>query len=150
MSAVLSGGCECGAIRYECAAEPVMAGHCHCRSCQKASGTGHASHIMVPKAATKISGEATFYERSADSGNTVRRGFCPNCGAPVYGESSGWPDMLVLRAGSLDDPERFRPGMIVYAADAPSWDPMDPALPSSPKMPEADRQTDFRERDSDG
>lgn len=44
--------------------------------------------------------------------------------------------MLVLRAGSLDDPERFHPGMIIYAAAAPSWDCMDPTLPSAPKMPE--------------
>ena len=136
MSTVLSGGCECGAIRYECSAEPLMAGHCHCRSCQKASGTGHVSHLMVPKAAVTITGDARLYERAADSGTRVRRGFCPNCGAAVYGESSGWPDVLTLRAGSLDDPERFHPGMIVYAAAAPSWDRMDPALPSYARMPE--------------
>jgi hypothetical protein len=136
MSALLTGGCECGAIRYECSAAPIMAGHCHCGSCQKASGTGHASHMMVPRAALRITGEARFYERTADSGNTVRRAFCPSCGAPVYGESSGWPDVMTLRAGSLDDPELFRPGMVVYAARAPSWDHMDPELPSFPKMPE--------------
>ena len=136
MSAALTGGCECGAIRYACSAAPLMAGHCHCRSCQKQSGTGHASHLMVPKAAITITGEATFYERSADSGNTVRRGFCPRCGSPVWGVSSGFPEILVLRAGSLDDPERFRPGAIVYAASAPGWDHMDPALPSFPRMPE--------------
>ena len=136
MSAALTGGCECGAIRYECSAEPIMAGHCHCRSCQKASGTGHSSHMMVLRAATTITGEAAVYERKADSGNTVRRGFCPRCGSPVWGESSGFPDVLVLRAGSLDDPERFRPGAVVYAANAPGWDHMDPALRSFAKMPE--------------
>ena len=136
MSAALTGGCECGAIRYQRSAEPIMAGHCHCRSCQKASGTGHASHLMVPKAATTTTGEAAFYERGADSGNTVRRAFCPTCGSPVWGESSGFPDVVVLRVGSLDDPERFRPGAVVYAANAPDWDHMDPALPSFPKMPE--------------
>jgi hypothetical protein len=136
VSAVLTGGCECGAIRYECSAVPIMAGHCHCRSCQQASGTGHASHLMVPKAAITINGAATVYERGADSGNTVRRGFCPRCGSPVWGESSGFPDVVVLRAGSLDDPERFRPGAVVYAANAPGWDHMDPALPSFPGMPE--------------
>jgi hypothetical protein len=136
MSAVLSGGCECGGIRYECSAEPIMAAHCHCRACRKASGTGHGSHVLVPRAAVRITGDARFYQRPADSGNTVRRAFCPSCGASVYGESSGWPDMMTLRAGSLDNPELFRPGMIVYAAAAPSWDHMDPALPSSPTMPE--------------
>jgi hypothetical protein len=136
MSAVLTGGCECGAIRYECSAEPIMAGHCHCRSCGKAGGIGHASHLMGPKAAMTIKGDARFYERAAESGNRVRRGFCPICGAVIYGESSGWPDVLTLLAGSLNDPELFRPGMIVYAGDASSWDRMDPVLPSHARMPE--------------
>jgi hypothetical protein len=91
---------------------------------------------MVPKAAISISGAASWYERPADSGNTVRRAFCPHCGTPVCGESSGFPDVLMLRAGNLDDPERFRPGARVYAADAPSWDHMDPGLPSFEGMPQ--------------
>jgi hypothetical protein len=90
---------------------------------------------MVPKAAMTITGQARFYERMADSGHRVRRGFCPDCGCPVYAENSGRPDTLMLRAGSLDDPELFRPAMVVYAEAAPSWDHMDPALPSSPRMP---------------
>jgi hypothetical protein len=135
MSAVLSGGCECGALRYECSAEPIMGGHCHCRSCQKASGTGHASHVMVPRAGTTITGKATFYERVADSGNTVRRGFCPVCGVPVYAENSGWPDMLVVGAGSLDNPELFHPGMIVYAARAPSTNRSDTTNPITRSTP---------------
>lgn len=76
---------------------------------------------MVPKAATTITGNTRFYERVADSCNMVRRGFCPNRGAAVLGESPGWPDTVTLRAGSLDDSELFRPGMIVHADDAPSW-----------------------------
>lgn len=135
MSPVLTGGCECGAIRYERSADPIMAGHCHCGSCRRASGTGHVTHLMVPKAAITNTCDAAVYERSADSGNRMRRGFCPSCGGAVYGESSGWPEMLTLRAGSLDDPELFRPGMIVYADAAPIWDRMDPALPRIPTMP---------------
>jgi hypothetical protein len=136
MAELITGGCECGALRYECAAVPLMAAHCHCRSCRKSGGTGHGSHLMVPRAAVTISGEARFYERPADSGSKVRRAFCPTCGSPVYGETSGFPDVLVLRAGSLDDPEQFRPGARVYAAQAPAWDHMDPALRSFPGMPE--------------
>jgi hypothetical protein len=136
MAETITGGCECGAIRYQCAAVPLMAAHCHCRSCQKASGTGHGSHMMVPRAALTVTGEASWHKRVGDSGNVVRRAFCPACGSPVYGETSGFPDVVVLRAGSLDDPEMFRPGARVYAADAPGWDYMDPALRSFAKMPE--------------
>lgn len=136
MADTFSGGCECGAIRYRCSAVPLMAGHCHCRSCQRSSGTGHTSHLMVPRAAVTVTGEPAWYARAADSGNTVRRAFCPQCGASLYGETSGFPDILVLRAGSLDDPEVFRPAARLYAADAPAWDHMDPALRSFTKMPE--------------
>jgi hypothetical protein len=71
---------SCGAIRYEIAAGPVMAGHCQCRDCQRASGGGHASHIGFPRAAVKLEGKATLWDKAADSGNTVTRAFCPTCG----------------------------------------------------------------------
>jgi len=82
-----------------------MAGHCSCRSRREASGTGRGSHLMVPKAATTITGAARFYERTADSGNTVRRGFCPRCGAAVY----GWPEMLVPRPATWTTRSGFGP-----------------------------------------
>ncbi len=130
-----TGGCACGAIRYECSAEPVMAGHCQCRDCQKQSGTGHASGMPVPKAAFKLSGNLKFYETKGDSGNTVGRGFCPDCGTPVYGRNSGMPDMLFLVVGSLDNPSLFKPGMVVYTSRAQPWDTMDAALPRFAEMP---------------
>jgi hypothetical protein len=132
VSPVRTGACECGAIRYERSAEPIMAAHCHCRSCQKASNAGHGSHLRVPKAAVR----GPLLRAHGRQCNRVRRRFCPNCGAPVYAENAGRPDTLMLRAGSLDDPELFRPAMIVYAEGAPSWDHLDPALPSVPRMPE--------------
>lgn len=136
MSALMTGGCECGALRYQCSAVPLMAGHCHCRSCRKSSGTGHGSHLMVARAAVAITGAASVYERAADSGHKVRRSFCPTCGVAVHSEDSGFPDIVVLRAGTLDDPELYRPGARIYAAEAPSWDHMDPALRSFAGMPE--------------
>lgn len=135
MKLPFTGGCLCGAIRYECSAEPVMAEHCQCLDCQKQSGTGHASGMLVPKGALKITGTAKYYETKADSGNTVARGFCPNCGIPVFSRSTGMQDMTFLVVGSLDDPSEFRPGMVVYTSCAQPWDVVDPALPRFPKMP---------------
>jgi hypothetical protein len=131
-----TGGCACGAVRYQSSAAPAMAAQCHCRNCQKASGTGHGSHILVPKTALEVTGEVRYHESLADSGNTVSRGFCPTCGAPVLSKNSGFHDMMVVSAGSLDDPALFRPGMIVYTERAPAWDRMDPALPRFAGMPE--------------
>lgn len=58
----LTGGCLCGGVRYECAAEPMLQGHCQCRDCQKGTGTGHSSHFGMPAGALKLSGELRAYE----------------------------------------------------------------------------------------
>ncbi len=135
MTVIFSGGCLCGAARYESMGEPVVSGHCYCDDCRRASGTGHCSHIGVPKQAFAVTGETRTFEKPADSGNVVGRVFCPTCGAAVYSLNSGMADLVFIRASSLDDPEVFQPQMIVYAARAASWDHLDPALPAFDEMP---------------
>jgi len=135
MADPITGGCACGAIRYECTGEPLAALHCQCRDCRRFSGTGHFSIMIVPKAAVKLLGEPTYYVTDADSGHRVSRGFCPDCGSPVLGCYTGFPDSVGLAAGSLDDPSRFTPSMVIYAARGPRWDVTDPALPAFPEMP---------------
>lgn len=125
-----TGGCHCGAVRYACNAEPQVAGHCQCHDCRRTSGTGHASHMMVPADAVTFEGRAKGYDAPAASGNLVTRRFCANCGAPVYSTNTGFPGAVFLRASSLDDPAHFKPQMVVWAASAPAWDHVDPALPS--------------------
>jgi hypothetical protein len=136
MAVPFTGGCACGAVRYECSAEPVMAGNCHCRDCQRASGGPFAPVVIAPKAAVKITGAVKYYEVKGDSGNAIRRGFCPNCGSPLFGMPSGLPMELVsIRAASLDDPSWYRPAMDIYTASAQPWDHMNPDIPKFPKMP---------------
>lgn len=132
----LSGECLCGAVEYECAEEAIMAGHCQCTDCQKISGAGHISSIMVPRGSLTIRGSLKFHEKQADSGNIVRRGFCPECGCHIYAENSGMPHLEFIRAGSLHDLEEFRPSVVVFARSGPSWDHMDPALPRFETMPQ--------------
>jgi len=91
--------------------------------------------MAVPATAFTLSGEVTLYEKPADSGNMVSRGFCPTCGAAVYSLNSGSTDLVFPRASSLDDPEVFKPQLIVYAAKAATWDRMDPNLPAFDAMP---------------
>ena len=131
----LTGGCQCGALRYDCSAEPLFAGNCHCRDCQKASGAGYVPAFAVPDTAVKIAGAVKYYESRADSGNTFSRGFCPTCGSRVFGKSSGFPQFLLITAGSLDDPSRFKPSMDFFTASAQAWDHMNPMLPKFPKQP---------------
>lgn len=133
MSDVLRGGCLCGAVSYEAKAAPMVVGHCHCDDCRKTSGSGHCTHIGVPEDAFEVSGKVTFFDKPADSGNVVSRGFCTTCGSAIYSTNSGMP---FVRASSLDDPNAITPQMIVYASRAPVWDKMDPELPSFAEMPE--------------
>jgi hypothetical protein len=135
MATVIKGGCLCGAVRYECKADPIMAGHCQYRDCQKDSGTGHASMMMFPKAAIKITGTAKEHQRKADSGNTVTRGFCANCGSPIYWRTTGMSDGMWIHVGSLDAPGAFGPQFVVWTASGRAWDHLDPALPKFERSP---------------
>jgi hypothetical protein len=135
MAPGFKGGCLCEAVRYESKADAVMAGHCQCHDCRRSSGTGHCSHLAVPRDAVAVTGAVTVYDRPADSGNIVSRAFCPTCGAPVYSLNSAIPHLIFIRASSLDDLEAFKPQVVVYASRAASWDHVDAALPAFPTMP---------------
>ena len=131
-----AGGCACGAIRYECSADPMFSAHCYCRDCQRASGAAMATVIGVPKAAVKIlKGEPRYYEVIADSGKKISRGFCTNCGSPLFTLLEAMQDALGIRAASLDDSSGFRPGMSIWTSSAPAWAPIVDNLPKFPKMP---------------
>lgn len=83
MGAKWTGGCMCGAVRYECSAEqPAFTTNCYCHDCQRASGTALTSNLVVPAEAVRITrGQLKYHEHTADSGNKVRRGFCADCDA---------------------------------------------------------------------
>ena len=135
MATPFSGSCACGAIRYECSADPVFSWNCHCRDCQRASGGAFCPVLYVPKAALTITGQSTYYEVTAESGNRVRRGFCPACGSPLFIDADLVPDLLGLWAASLDDPSRFQPAVHVWTESAQPWDCMNPTLPKVEKAP---------------
>ncbi len=129
-----TGGCLCGAVRYVCDAEPAMAGFCQCEDCRRSSGAGHCAHVAVPPGSVTFSGKTKGYARAADSGHMITRHFCPTCGSAVFSTNDAMP-MMFLRASSLDDPEIFKPQMLVYASRGASWDKPGAGLPSFPTMP---------------
>lgn len=131
-----SGGCACGAVRYEAGGEPVFQNHCQCLDCQKRSGTGHGSYLtFAGRADVAITGEAGTWRVVADSGNDKIHAFCPTCGTPVYLTFAAMPELIAVHAASLDDPERFRPQAVTYGVRGLSWDAIDPALPTFERMP---------------
>ena len=111
MTQKLSGGCACGAIRYETDADPIVMLNCHCSDCRKASGSGYAAIIFVRKDEVKLRGEVRFDGVRGSSGKMVERGFCPNCGSPVIQKVERLANALGIQAGSLDDPALYKPSM---------------------------------------
>ena len=135
MTQPYTGGCACGAVRYEISGEPVFQNHCQCRDCQRKSGTGHGSYLTFPRGGVKQTGQAALWDIVADSGNVKTRAFCPSCGSPVSMTFAAMPDIFTIHAASLDDPGRFQPQVVTYAVRAHAWDSLDPGLQSFEKMP---------------
>ena len=136
MAIPYSGGCACGAIRYQTSSEPIVQNHCQCRDCQKRSGTGHGSYLAFSRRAdVKITGAANTWRVAGDSGNDKIHAFCPTCGTSVYLTFSAMPDLIALHAASLDDPGRFEPQVVTYTMRGHMWDMMDPSLPKFERMP---------------
>jgi len=126
MAQIISGGCACGAIRFECSLAPVLMVNCHCRDCQRASGTAYAAVLTVPKAGVQMRGEPRYHKLVGKAGNAVERGFCPTCGSPVSVKLERFPDALGLPAGSLDDPSIYRPTVEVFTSRAQPWNHLNP------------------------
>lgn len=136
MATTRTGGCLCGAVRYESEGEPVFSLQCHCRDCQRSSGTAYIAAIRVPSAGFRITqGAPKRYVGKADSGNEIIRAFCGDCGSPLWVQVSTRQDIVGLRVGSLDDPSGFRPEADIFVKSAQPWDHMDPALPKYPTYP---------------
>jgi len=101
----LTGGCQCGAVRFTCEAAPVNVHVCHCRMCQKAVGGPFAVICPVLKAAFRVTRGAFAWFKSSD---LARRGFCRDCGTPMIFDYPDYPDIGIL-VGAFDNPAAVPP-----------------------------------------
>jgi hypothetical protein len=100
----LTGGCQCGAVRYEVSAEPLQVYVCHCRECRKQSASAFGISVIVPaRAFTLTQGRVKTWTRPTDSGGTLDCMFCVECGSRIRHASPG-EDTVSVKGGSLDDP----------------------------------------------
>lgn len=114
----------------------MMMFKCHCRDCQRVTGSGFAAAMIVPAKAFKLSkGMPRYYSTSSLAGGENVRGFCPDCGSPLLG--AGNDEIQGIHASSLDDPSFFKPQFDIWTSDAQPWDHLDPKLPKFEKyMPQ--------------
>ncbi len=117
------GGCLCGAVRYEIRGEPMMTVVCHCTHCQRQSGGMFSTNMAVPAALYAQTGETKVFEDTGDSGQAVHRHFCGQCGSPILSRIAVMPDVVLVKAGTLDDIRGLAPSIEVYADHAAEWVP---------------------------
>jgi hypothetical protein len=116
-----TGGCLCGRVRYAIVGEPIRSGICHCRNCQRYTGSAFEPFMIFPTASVSLQGELCSFGMTSDSGNAVYRRFCPNCGSGVVNEGDRDPGRIVVLVGTLDDPTAFAPTVDIFCDTARSW-----------------------------
>jgi len=124
----LTGGCLCGALRYEAADPPLFMGHCYCGDCRKASGSGFIPYMGFAASAIRFVGESTTSTVKAANGADAVRNRCAACGSLVYGGTVGVDDPIGVYAGSLDDPSAFVPTAAIFTRGKPDWAVIPPGL----------------------
>jgi hypothetical protein len=123
-----TGGCLCGAVRYEAEGEPKFAGHCYCADCRKASGSGFAPFMGFPRDAVRFTGQTLKFVSKAASGADAVRNSCPVCGGLVFGGEIGKAKIFTVYAGTLDDASLFHPTVAIFTHNRPIWATIPPDL----------------------
>ncbi len=136
MSESFSGGCACGAFRYQVTGEPALMANCHCSSCKHASGSEMCVVVGVAADSFEVlTGETKKWTCKGDSGEDVTRSFCPNCGSRLYTDAAVMPGIIIIQAGTLDDPSWVKPGMELYTDQMSPWYVVPEGVKTFPGMP---------------
>ncbi len=133
--AAIKGHCACGKVSYESSADPAFTGVCHCKDCQRQTGSAFAVVIGIPSASLSVQGDMKTVTGTGDSGKGTTRKFCPDCGSTILSEVELMPGVSMVRAGTLDDTGWVKPGMQIYCDSAQPWVSLGGDMKSFPKMP---------------
>jgi len=118
----ITGSCLCGTLKYTCRSEALFSAVCHCRACQKSTGTAFSVVVGVNRSDVTITGSTLkTYEDVGDSGRATYRHFCAKCGSTIMAEMAARPDLACIKAGTLDNPEELNPQLHVYWRDHQKW-----------------------------
>ena len=98
--AKITGGCLCGKVRYSANADPAFIGVCHCRDCQKFTGSAFAMVVACRRRRCQSQGKLNTFSKPGDTGKTIERSFCPECGSSIADEAAVMP-------GMRDDQRRY-------------------------------------------
>jgi hypothetical protein len=119
----IEGGCLCGAVRYRSQSEPLMQVVCHCKTCQKNSGSAFSLNVAVPQDSLAVEGDAlrTYNDHSGSSGQPFQRHYCGECGSHVYSNGPAYGAAAFIKAGTLDDAAWLAPSVHIWCAEKLPW-----------------------------
>ena len=124
----LAGGCQCGFIRYAISAPPMRLNICHCRDCQRQSGSAFGMSLVIdPETLTLTAGELNEFELEADSGRLKTCAFCPKCGVRIYNRTRA---LCSIKAGTLDDTRWLKPDAHYWTRSRQNWSELPVDVPS--------------------
>jgi hypothetical protein len=121
---IMTGRCLCGKLTYSANAEPALVCVCHCKECQRQSGSAFASLVFIPSETFRMEGESKTFTQLGGSGQPVKRLFCPECGSTVALDAAVAPNMMLITSGSLDDTSFVKPTRNIFCDSAQSWVPL--------------------------
>ncbi len=129
------GGCQCGRVRYRVSGDPLALVACHCKECQRQSGSAFGMSLMVRASGFTVQGELKMFERAADSGRTLRCFFCPECGTRIYHEPAYAAGIVNIKAGTLDDTAGLEPQRHTWIDSKQGWVLIPDGTPTNPRQP---------------
>ena len=128
------GKCLCGAIEVSLSEAPDQIIACHCTSCQRATGGAASYNIIRPDDSAKLTkGSTKAFHETADSGNSLERQFCGDCGSPIYSVTTSYPGLKIWKAGLFADFDGMKVVTNIWCDSAPSWANIDETIPSHAK-----------------
>jgi len=141
------GGCTCRAVRYRMTSRPLVVHCCHCRWCQRETGTAFALNALIESDRVELlAGEVDVVDTPSASGKGQRIARCPHCRVAVWSNYGDGGDIVrFVRVGTLDEPDRLPPDVHIYTATKHPWVVLPPG---TPEASEYYRATDVWRQDS--
>jgi hypothetical protein len=131
MSESLQGGCACGAVRYRMSGPPMFVHCCHCRDCQRQTGSAFVINALYEAARVELlSAPPARFEMPTDSGRPHGVYRCPTCGTALWSEYGGVDKVRFMRVGTLDDPGAIAPTVHIYTRSKQPWVGLPPDVPA--------------------
>ena len=113
--------CSCGALKVICDGEPELISLCHCKACQRRTGTPFGIAAFFPQSSVSVAGKHKSYKRTSDTGYQVTFNFCGNCGSTVFWNTARMPEYVAIATGAFGDASFPKPSKEVHTECRHDW-----------------------------